>query len=220
MYNFEAYLPKPARDWIDQKLRDLRVLLIENGILAASASSSSESKAVVDARNALQVAQDDLNNLQSQLTNHKEDLDKDYGADGVFRVFRGQCISKGSGEYTYELCWFDTIRQKSKKGGGETRLGNFVRMDSVQVDEGVSADGRGVGTGRRVTLRYENGQQCWNGPNRSTLVVLACAEKEKIWKVSEEEKCVYRMEVGTPAVCDAAAAANGEAKAGRGKDDL
>lgn len=220
MYKFEAYLPKPARDWIDQKLRDLHVLLIENGILAASVSSSSESKAVVDARNALQVAQDDLNNLQSQLTNHKEDLDKDYGADGVFRVFRGQCISKDSGEYTYELCWLDTIRQKSKKGGGETRLGNFVRLDSVQVDGGVSADGRGVGTGRRVTLRYENGQQCWNGPNRSTLVVLACAEKEEIWKVSEEEKCVYRMEVGTPAVCDAAAGANGEAKAGRGKDEL
>jgi protein kinase C substrate 80K-H len=31
--------------------------------------------------------------------------------------------------------------------------------------------------------------------------VLACAEKDEIWKIVEEEKCVYRMEVGTPAVC-------------------
>lgn len=219
VYKFEAYLPKPARDWIDQKLRDFRVLLIENGILAESDSSSSESKAVVNARNAVKVAQDDLNSLQTQLQDHKEDLHKDYGVDGVFRVLKGQCVSKDSGEYNYDLCWLDTIRQKSKKGGGETGLGNFVRIDSVEVDEGVSADGKGLGTGRRVTLRYENGQHCWNGPNRSTLVVLACAEKDEIWKVAEEEKCVYRMEVGTPAVCEVTAG-NGGQKGGQGKDEL
>jgi protein kinase C substrate 80K-H len=32
---------------------------------------------------------------------------------------------------------------------------------------------------------------------------LACAEQNEIWKVFEEEKCVYRMEVGSPAVCEA-----------------
>jgi protein kinase C substrate 80K-H len=32
-------------------------------------------------------------------------------------------------------------------------------------------------------------------------VILACAENDEIWKIVEEEKCVYRMEVGTPAVC-------------------
>jgi protein kinase C substrate 80K-H len=36
--------------------------------------------------------------------------------------------------------------------------------------------------------------------------VLACAENEEVWKVTEEEKCVYRMEVGTPAVCENPAA--------------
>ena len=41
-------------------------------------------------------------------------------------------------------------------------------------------------------------------PNRSTLVVLACAETDELWKITEEEKCVYRMEVGTPAVCEVA----------------
>ena len=53
----------------------------------------------------------------------------------------------------------------------------------------------------RLVQRYENGQACWNGPKRSTTVVLACAEKEEIWRVVEVEKCVYRMEVGTAAVC-------------------
>jgi protein kinase C substrate 80K-H len=93
--------------------------------------------------------------------------------------------------------------QKSKKGGGaSTRMGNFVRFDSITVDEEVSADGKGLGSGERIAMRHENGQHCWNGPNRATTVIFACAEKNEIWKVFEEEKCVYRMEVGTPAVCE------------------
>lgn len=202
VYKIEEYLPKPVRDWVDQKLRDLRVLLVDNGILAGSNDpSGSESKAVTDARTTLKAAEDDLHSHQDQLTSHKSDLESDYGQDDVFRALKGQCVSKDSGEYTYEHCWLDRIKQKSKKGGSETGLGNFVRVDSISVDEEVSPDGRGLGSGTRVVLRYENGQHCWNGPNRSTLVVLACAEKDEVWKVAEEEKCVYRMEVGTAAVC-------------------
>lgn len=190
------------RDWVDQKLRDLRVLLVDNGILAGyNDPSGSESKAVITARAALQAAEDDLHSQQDQLTTHKSDLESDYGQDDVFRALKGQCVTKDSGEYTYEHCWLDRTKQKSKKGGSETGMGNFVRIDSISVDEEVSPDGRGLGSGTRVVLRYENGQHCWNGPNRSTLVVLACAEKDEVWKVVEEEKCVYRMEVGTPAVC-------------------
>lgn len=103
-------------------------------------------------------------------------------------------------------------------------MGNFVRFDSITVDEEIKADGTGLGKGERVALRYENGAHCWNGPNRSVLVVLACAEVEKVWKVQEEEKCVYRMDVGTPAVCgmDAAAAAGTESMETKegGKDEL
>jgi len=83
-------------------------------------------------------------------------------------------------------------------------MGTFVRLDKVVVDEDVSADGKGLGSGERIAMRHENGQHCWNGPHRSTTVVLACAEKDEIWKIVEEEKCVYRMEVGSPAVCEAA----------------
>jgi protein kinase C substrate 80K-H len=96
-------------------------------------------------------------------------------------------------------------------------MGNFVRIDKVMVDDALPADGRGLGSGERVALRYENGQHCWNGPHRSTLVVLACAEKDEIWKIAEEEKCVYRMEVGTPAVCED----NGKGKGkGGARDEL
>ena len=81
-------------------------------------------------------------------------------------------------------------------------MGNFARIEKVMVDEDLPADGKGLGSGERWVIKYENGQHCWNGPNRSTQVILACAEKDEIWKIVEEEKCVYRMEVGSPAVCE------------------
>ncbi|KAI2476233.1 Glucosidase 2 protein [Pyrenophora tritici-repentis] len=202
LYQFEEYLPESVRGWVDSKLRDLRVMLIENGILAdTSDPDSPEPKAVTDAKSSLNFAKQELDNDKSELTKHEEDLTTDYGPDSIFRALKGRCTSTDSGEYTYEHCFLDKTTQKPIKGGGHTGMGNFARIDSITVDEVLPADGRGLGSGERIAIRYENGQHCWNGPNRSTFVILACAEKDEIWKIVEEEKCVYRMEVGTPAVC-------------------
>ena len=166
----------------------------------------------------MKAAQDSLNNERNSVNSHQDDIGKDYGPDDVFRALKGQCVTKDSGEYNYELCWLDRTKQKSKKGGGDTGMGNFVRIDSIMVDDEIPPDGKGVGSGERIALRYENGQHCWNGPNRSTMVVLGCAEKDEIWKIVEEEKCVYRMDVGTPAVCDIGT--NGKSKEANGRDEL
>ena len=192
-------------------------MLIENGILAPSRESGAESKELEVARRALKSAQDVLERNKEQLNEHTEDLARDYGADSVFRAMKGHCVERDSGEYTYELCWLTQTKQKSKKGGGHTNMGNFVSFGTMTVDDEVPADGRGLGSGERVVLRYENGQHCWNGPNRSTMVVLACAEKDELWKIVEEEKCVYRMEAGTPAVCGMDAQKDGKRQ---GRDEL
>ncbi|KAM3086798.1 hypothetical protein ACMFMG_000920 [Clarireedia jacksonii] len=202
LYKFEEYLPVSIREWVHQKLTDLRILLVENGILADNANSGSESKAVIDARTAYQSVSDDLGIKQKTLGDSQSDLEKDYGPDDVFRALKGTCVSKDSGEYDYELCWLEKTSQKSKKGGGNTGMGNFVRFGRMEVDEEVGADGKGLGKGERMTLVFENGQHCWNGPSRATTVVLACAEQDEIWKVVEQEKCIYRMDVGTPAACE------------------
>jgi protein kinase C substrate 80K-H len=202
VYAFENYLPPSLRGWVDQKLRDLRVSLIDAGILADTSASAGESKAVTDSRNRLDSARKDLENQQKSKNEHQEDLDRDFGPDGIFRALKGLCISTDSGEYTYEFCFLDKTMQKPKKGGGHTNMGNFVRMETVTVDEDVPPDGKGLGSGERIAMKHENGQHCWNGPNRSTTVILACAEENEVWKIMEEEKCVYRMEVGTPAVCE------------------
>lgn len=186
---------------MDAKLRALRITLIENGILADPHTDAAESKAVADARSQLDTAKRSLDDSRNELRNHEEDAVKDYGPDNVFRALKDRCVEQDSGEYTYEHCFLSSTTQKPKKGGGNTGMGNFVGIETVTVDEDLPADGRGLGSGQRVALKYENGQHCWNGPNRSTLVILACAENDEIWKIVEEEKCVYRMEVGTPAVC-------------------
>lgn len=201
VFQFEEYLPESIRTWVDAKLRDLRLLLIENGVLADPNSGGPESIAVTNAKAQLTTATRELDDDKAELKKHEEDLVKDYGPDSIFRALASTCISEDSGEYTYEHCFLQKTTQKSKKGGGHTGMGNFARIEIVTVDDEVTPDGRGLGTGNRIALKYENGQHCWNGPNRSTQVILACAEKDEIWKVVEEEKCVYRMEVGTPAVC-------------------
>ena len=194
-------------------------MLVENGILADNANSGSESRAVADARAAFQNVNDDVSKKQSTLGDLETDLSKDYGENDIFRALKGVCLSKDVGEYTYELCWLDKTTQKSKKGGSGTGMGNFVRFDKMEVDEEIDAEGKGLGTGERTILRYENGMHCWNGPNRQTTVVLACAEKDEIWKVWEQEKCMYRMDVGTPAVCEKVTSKT-EKVGNLGKDEL
>lgn len=202
VYQFESYLPPSVRTWVDQKLRDLRLLLIENGILADTSAGASESKAVTDARSRLDAERKSLEGLRKDSQSQKDDLEKDFGPDDVFRALKGVCVARDSGEYTYEVCFLEKTTQKPKKGGANTNMGNYARLETIIVDDELPPDGKGMGSGERIAMKFENGQHCWNGPSRSTTVVLACSEENEVWKIMEEEKCVYRVEVGTPAVCE------------------
>ena len=198
VYSLEEYLPLPIRSWVHGKLRELRTLLEQNGIVAQREESDSvESKPVKEAKNRLQSSRDTLHSQRTEKEEKEKDLTADYGKDEVFRTMKDKCVSLDSGEYTYELCWLGQVTQRSKKGGSHS-MGHFEGFGSVVVDEDVPVNGKGLGSGERVALKYENGAHCWNGPNRSTTVVLACAAEEEVWKVTEEEKCVYRMEAGNP----------------------
>lgn len=202
VYNFEAYLPPFLRTIIHTQLSSLRIWLIENGMLADSASTTSESHLLKAAREAVEATDRDLKSKHRSLDATQLDLDTDHGPSDIFRAVKDKCVSMDAGEYTYELCWLDKTMQKSKKGHGSSMMGVFRRVDYLMADEEERLDGKSLGTGERMVLRYEDGQQCWNGPKRRTDVWLACAETEEIWRVSEMEKCVYKMEVGTPAACE------------------
>ncbi|KAI0129765.1 glucosidase II beta subunit-like protein [Xylariales sp. AK1849] len=215
LYNLEAYLPGPVRDFVHDKVNFFRIWLIENGIVADNPSGKGESRLVVAARESYESVDRDISGKDKELIEKKMDLEKDYGRDDIFRVLKDKCVSTDAGEYTYEVCWLGKTAQKSKKGGGSTTMGSFDRIEFEESDEEARHDGKGLGRGQRMVLRYENGQGCWNGPNRRTDVWLGCAETEELWRVSEQEKCVYKMEVGTPAACEE------EVEPGtRGRDEL
>ena len=225
VYSIEAYLPPSIRSWVSHKIAAAHTFLIQNGVIAnppsaGGDSSSSESAALTSARNDLTSAQNRQRDLTNDRNNAQFDLARPYGPADVFRALRGACVTRDAGEYTYAFCWLDKTTQRPRKGGAETTMGGWTGVETVHVDETLPADGKGVGSGARWALKYENGQTCWNGPARSTTVVLACAEADELWRIVEEEKCVYRMEVGTPAVCGAGPGEEEGQGKGRVKDEL
>ncbi|KAH6981707.1 glucosidase II beta subunit-like-domain-containing protein, partial [Ilyonectria sp. MPI-CAGE-AT-0026] len=184
LFNLEAYLPAFARSLLHSTLGGLRVWLIENGVLADNVKPGAESTLVRAAREAFEHAEKDLKKKNKTLDGEKEDLATDYGPGDIFRALKGKCVSVEAGEYTYELCWLEKTAQKSKKGHGNTNMGNFKRVDREVADDEDRLDGKSLGRGERMVLRYEDGQSCWNGPKRRTDVWLGCAETEEVWRVA------------------------------------
>lgn len=217
VYQLAAYLPPSLVNFIEQKVLSIRGFLESNNILPREDEKpASEPKAVTEARDALKSGENTRDSLQSQLKKHRSDLKTDYGTASIFRALKNVCISKDSGEYTYEHCFLDRTKQNSKKGGMSVQMGKFVRIGNVSVDE-VNETGEIVSV-QKTSLEYANGQTCWNGPARSTTAILECGEENEIQKIMEDEKCVYSMIVTTPAVCP-----GGEAEgnvAPRQKDEL
>jgi protein kinase C substrate 80K-H len=134
---------------------------------------------------------------------------------------KGTCISKDFGDYTYEYCFLDKAHQISKKDGSRTSLGNFQHIVTEDLQTKNQASGVFVSVVEEegheeplsgVSLKHEHGTRCWNGPERSVEVGLYCAQLEELRSVSETEKCVYKFEVGTAAVCEDPAAAKGAVK--------
>ncbi|KAJ5872566.1 Glucosidase 2 subunit beta [Penicillium soppii] len=217
VYNLAAYLPPSLVSFIEGKVLSAKSFLQENGILPKpDEDSSSESKAVTQARDALKEAQDSLNSLKNKLRDQRADLEQDYGTASIFRALKGVCISQDAGEYTYEHCFLESTKQNQRKGGNSVSMGKFSKVGTTSVEE-VNEAGEVINVEKTV-IEYNHGQSCWNGPNRSTRVILECGEENKILKTSEEEKCVYAMLVTSPAVCVGGEEAGNAAP--RSKDEL
>ncbi|KAL4788243.1 glucosidase II beta subunit-like protein-domain-containing protein [Aspergillus varians] len=217
IYKLAAYLPPSLVTFIEGKFNTIRSFLeISEIITPKDETSVSEPKAVTQARDAATAAQRDIDDLKNRLNTLQADLDTDYGVASIFRALKGVCVKKDAGEYTYEHCFLDQTKQIPKKGGSSARMGKFERIGSVSVDE-LNEAGEIIQV-QRTSLHYTNGQGCWNGPARSTTVILECGESDAILKVAEDEKCVYSMIATSPAVC-----AGGEEPgnvAPRAKDEL
>lgn len=124
--------------------------------------------------------------LQKKMDELKKTLDKDFGPEAQFAHWDGNCYPLTVKQYTYEVCPYGRAAQK--EGHSSTSLGNWEGLETKE-------DGS-------VVLKFKGGQACWQGPQRSLTVKLRCGAEDKPLTVEEPSKCVYEMEMETPAVCN------------------
>lgn len=145
--------------------------------------------AATEARKEFMEAERHVREIESNIRNIQQSLEKDYGLQQEFATLDGECVEYEDREYVYTLCLFQKATQKSKNGGSEVGLGNW-------------GEWAGPDDNKYSIMRYLNGMNCWNGPNRMTTVTIHCGLENKLLTVTEPYRCEYKMDVSTPAACD------------------
>lgn len=146
-------------------------------------------QAASEARKQLTEAERTVREIESNIQNIQQNLEKDYGLQQEFTTLDGECLEYEDKEYIYRLCLFQKVTQKSKNGGGEIGLGNW-------------GEWAGPDSNKYSVMKYVNGMNCWNGPNRITTVNINCGLETKVLSVTEPFRCEYKIEISIPAACD------------------
>nr|KAI8750044.1 glucosidase 2 subunit beta-like [Biomphalaria glabrata] len=131
-----------------------------------------------------------VKDVENEISAIKKYLELDLGPEEEFSALKGQCFEYTDREYTYRFCPFEKTSQKPKGGGMETNLGNWGHWHGPEND-------------KYDAMKYENGQSCWNGPNRSCHVNLHCGAENALIGASEPSRCEYQFEFTTPSRCSA-----------------
>ncbi|KAG6861374.1 hypothetical protein C0995_000780 [Termitomyces sp. Mi166 len=196
LFDFTAYLPDSFIPQYEEITRTLVSWLAKLGIVredeTASTDSSRARQNFVNAENALKSARDEKKQAEDDLAEvfniHG------FGRDGEWKKLDDHCMRIDQGDYTYELCLFKEAKQIPKNGGSTFNLGRF---DSWNSDESVKP-GEPEFYRKQV---YKHGTRCWNGPERSVILLLSCGTENALLTVAELEKCEYQFTATTPALC-------------------
>ncbi|GFR12149.1 glucosidase 2 subunit beta [Trichonephila clavata] len=145
-------------------------------------------KAANEARNEHKLVVDRLEKVREDIKQFQAFIDADFGSREQFAVLKGQCFDYEDREYTYRFCPFDKASQIAKSGGSDVNLGRWGSWAGPEDN-------------KYSKMRYDNGQLCWNGPSRSTTVLLQCGIENKLLSSIEPNRCEYLFEFSTPAAC-------------------
>ena len=157
-----------------KRLRDV-VRRPRDAVLASQAKSKRDAYDVE--RRALEANDDKLREL-------RENIDRDYGPDDALISLQGLCFDQKIEKYVYKACPFGEAKQDN------TQLGR--NSEGVRID----ADGK------TMTLKFADGDACWNGPKRSLTLTLKCGDKERLAAIEEPSRCEYVGVFYAPAACD------------------
>ncbi|XP_069579890.1 glucosidase 2 subunit beta-like isoform X2 [Brachyistius frenatus] len=125
--------------------------------------------------------------VNTEISDLQKKLAIDYGTDWEFLFLNTQCYTLKVYEYTYTLCPFNQVTQKST-AGTEVSLGKWGMWS-------------GTPKNHYNQMVYENGEPCWQGGSRSTTVTLTCGTETALRSVKEPSKCQYIMDFQTPVAC-------------------
>ncbi|KAG1739894.1 glucosidase II beta subunit-like-domain-containing protein [Suillus paluster] len=195
LFDISAYLPDnllPSyHGFRDSVLSALSVFGIGyGGTHDTSAESNRARVALSDAEHSLKLTHDEQRNANEDL----QDLfdPEGFGPEGEWKKLDGLCLSKDTGDYTYEVCLFDEARQKPNSGGSGFSLGKFSTWNKAAQPGELDY---------YTKQHYTQGAKCWNGPHRSVELVLTCGTENALLTVAELEKCEYQITGTTPALC-------------------
>jgi protein kinase C substrate 80K-H len=171
-------LRHPLLRFVRPPLTNLQFLLVILYIFPAPAATA--------ARDEYNKVQAKVDKMKKKVEEAEAFLNKDYGAENQFYKLSGQCFDITLKQYVYEICPYDSAKQK--EGHSSTSLGRWG---------GFATNAQGA-----MTMKFEGGQTCWQGPARSLTAIMKCGAENKVLAVDEPSKCVYEMQFATPAVCN------------------
>ncbi|KAF9028377.1 hypothetical protein BDZ89DRAFT_1160374 [Hymenopellis radicata] len=160
------------------------------GVIRPSVGVSTEA---THAQQALNDAKNSLRKVEKEKQTAEEDLQKisdsvTFGPQASGRSSTGH-VWKRTSESHVSVRSFEA---EAKKGGTTFNLGKFSSWNP-DAEPGTPE--------YYEKQMYTKGTKCWNGPERSLLLVMTCGTENVIHTVAELEKCQYQFTGTSPALC-------------------
>lgn len=175
-------------------------------VFGASSNAPRAGACLDKAEDAARKLRSEKSDKEAQVNAIEGKLSSDFIADPSLRSLHGKCVKGKFTQYEFELCLFDRVEQY-EHGSSIARLGSWESWKA--------------GSSPNSVMIYNGGDQCWNGPKRSTTVYIECGDVDEIMSVDEPNRCMYQMRFKTPAACEAvdADAVLSAAAMGEGEDE-